>query len=143
MSKLNDNILSLITPKTNLVYLTDEMTIRQGLEKMRVHRFTAIPIINAKDGTYVGSVGEGDMLYNLVKEESVSVKELENKKITKLIREGFMPAMKVDMSMEELINSITIQNYVPIVDDRNILMGIVTRRNLMKYLVSKIENQVD
>ena len=143
MSKLNDNILSLITPKTNLVYLTDEMTIRQGLEKMRVHRFTAIPIINAKDGTYVGSVGEGDMLYNLVKEESVSVKELENKKITKIIREGFMPAMKVDMSMEELINSITIQNYVPIVDDRNILMGIVTRRNLMKYLVSKIENQVD
>lgn len=133
----DDNVLSLLTPKANLVYLTDDMTIRQALEKMRVHRFTAIPIINAKTGVYVGSVGEGDMLYNLVKEESVSVKELEDKKITKIVREKFMPAQRVDISMTELINAITIQNYVPIIDDRDILMGIVTRRNLMKYLVEK------
>lgn len=140
MSKLTENILMLLTPKNNLVHLTDDMTIRQALEKMRVHRFTAIPIINKNDGTYVGSISEGDLLYNIVKEESVSIKELENKKITKLVRPNFMPAMKVDMSMDELIRFITIQNYVPIVDDRNILMGIVTRRNLMKYLVDKIEN---
>ena len=78
MTRKPDNILSLITPKATLVYLTDDMTIRQALEKMRVHRFTAIPIINVKDGTYVGSVGEGDLLYNLIKEESISVRELEN-----------------------------------------------------------------
>ena len=140
MTNLDGNVLSLITPKANLVYLTDDMTIRQALEKMRVHRFTAIPIINSVDGTYVGSVGEGDMLYNLVKEENVSIKELENKKITKIIRPQFMPAKKVDMTMEELVNAITIQNYVPVVDDRGILMGIVTRRNLMKYLVEKINS---
>ena len=134
----NDNVLSLLTPKAALVYLTDDMTIRQALEKMRVHRFTAIPIINAKTGVYVGSVGEGDMLYNLVKEESVSVKELEDKKITKIVREKFMPAKRVDISMQELIDAITIQNYVPIIDDRDILMGIVTRRSLMKYLAEKI-----
>ena len=139
MTRKSDNILSLITPKANLVYLTDDMTIRQALEKMRVHRFTAIPIINVKDGTYVGSVGEGDLLYNLIKEESISVRELENKKITSIVRKSFMPAMKVDMSMDELIRFITIQNYVPIVDDRNILMGIVTRSSLMKHLVSKLE----
>ena len=140
MTNLDGNVLSLITPKANLVYLTDDMTIRQALEKMRVHRFTAIPIINSVDGTYVGSVSEGDMLYNLVKEESVSIKELENKKITKIIRPQFMPAKKVDMTMEELVNAITIQNYVPVVDDRGILMGIVTRRNVMKYLVEKINS---
>jgi len=139
MSYKDDNVLTLITPKTTLVYLTDDMTIRQALEKMRVHRYTAIPIISGKDGTYVGSVGEGDLLYNLVKEESVSVRELEDKKITKIIREKFMPARKVDITMDELIDAITIQNYVPIVDDRNILMGIVTRRNTMKYLAEKIK----
>ena len=139
MKKKPDNILSLLTPKASLIYLTDDMTIRQALEKMRIHRYTAIPIINAKDGTYVGSIAEGDLLYNLIQEESISVKELENKKITGLVRKTFMPAMKVDMSMSELIRFITIQNYVPIVDDRNILMGIVTRSSLMKYLVKKIE----
>lgn len=134
----NDNILSLLTPKATLVYLTDDMTIRQALEKMRVHRFTAIPIINAKSGEYVGSIAEGDLLYNLVDKENFSIKNLENKKVKSLIRKSFMPAMKVDMSMDELIRFITIQNYVPIVDDRNILMGIVTRSSVMKYLVAKI-----
>ena len=135
---MNDNILSLLTPKATLVYLTDDMTIRQALEKMRVHRFTAIPIINAKSGEYVGSIAEGDLLYNLVDKENFSIKNLENKKVKTLIRKSFMPAMKVDMSMDELIRFITIQNYVPIVDDRNILMGIVTRSSVMKYLVAKI-----
>ena len=135
----DDNILSLLTPKTSLVYLTKDMTIRQALEKMRVHRFTAIPIINEKSGKYVGSIGEGDLLYNLVAENNPSLKELENIKITRFVRKNFMPAMKVDMSMDELIRLITIQNYVPIVDDRNILMGIVTRSSLMKYLVKKLE----
>ena len=134
-----DNILSLLTPKASLVYLTKDMTIRQALEKMRVHRFTAIPIINKRDGKYVGSVATGDLLYNLIDEENNSIKELENKKITSIIRKNFMPAMKVDMSLEELIGLITIQNYVPIVDDRNILMGIVTRSSVMKFLAEKIK----
>lgn len=134
-----DNILSLLTPKASLVYLTKDMTIRQAFEKMRIHRYTAIPIIDKKDGKYVGSIATGDLLYNLVDENNTSIKELENKKITKIVRKSFMPAMKVDMSMDELIRLITIQNYVPIVDDRNILMGIVTRSSLMKYLVEKLE----
>ncbi|MBQ3418777.1 MAG: CBS domain-containing protein [Erysipelotrichaceae bacterium] len=136
---MSDNILTLLTPKALLVYLSDDMTIRQGLEKMRVHRYTAIPIVNEKTGEYVGSIAEGDLLYNIVKDEDVNVKKLENKKIIKLVRKKFMPAMKVDMSMDELIKLITIQNYVPIVDDRNILMGIVTRSSVMKYLVEKLD----
>ena len=136
MSK--DNILALLTPKNQLIYLNDDVTIRQALEKMRVHRYTTIPIINHETGTYVGSISEGDLLYNLIKEESVSVKELENKYVTEIIRPKFMPAMKSTTSMEELVDLITIQNYVPIVDDRDILMGIITRRSAIKYLVSKI-----
>lgn len=135
----DDNILSLLTPKASLVYLTKDMTIRQAFEKMRVHRYTAIPIINKKDGRYIGSITEGDLLYNLFDENNSSIKDLENIKISSIIRKNFMPAMKVDMSMDELIRLITIQNYVPIVDDRNILMGIVTRSSLMKYLVEKLE----
>ncbi len=138
-----DNVLSLLTPKASLIYLNDNVTIRQALEKMRVHRYTAIPIVNHEDGTYVGSIAEGDLLYNLIKEESVSVKELEDKSVISIIRPRFMPAMKADTSMKELVDLITIQNYVPIVDDRGILMGIVTRKSAMKFLISKIEGQDD
>ncbi len=139
MSK--DNILSLLTPKGQVIYLDNDCTIRQALEKMRVHRYTAIPVVNHETGEYVGSLAEGDFLYNLIKEESVSVYELENKQITEIIRPRFIPAMKVDTSMRELVDLIMIQNYVPIVDDRNILMGIITRKSAIKYLVNKLDEK--
>ena len=135
------NIFKLITPKTSLVYLHDEMTIRQSLEKMRAHRYNAIPIISNTDGRYLGSVSEGDFLYNLIKEETVNVHELEHKKITKIMRENYMPAMRVDTTIDELVKLIFVQNYVPIVDDRGILMGIVTRRSVMMYLTGETKDE--
>ncbi len=136
-----DNILTLLTPKNQLVYLDHDMTLRQAIEKMRVHRFTVIPVINHETGQYVGSVAEGDLLYNLIGEETVSIRDLENKYAADIIRPRFMPAMKVDTSLKELVDLITIQNYVPIVDDRGILMGIVTRKSAIKYLIEKIEEK--
>ena len=43
--------------------------------------------------------------------------------------------------MRELENLIVVQNYVPIVDDRDILMGIVTRKSVMQYLIKKIDEK--
>ena len=42
---------------------------------------------------------------------------------------------KVDASINELKNMITEQNFVPVIDDRNILMGIVTRKRVLKELL--------
>ncbi len=136
-----DNILALLTPKNQLVYLDHDMTLRQAVEKMRVHRFTVIPVINRETGEYVGSIAEGDLLYNLITEETLSIRDLEDKNVIDVIRPRFMPAMKVSTSLKELVDLITIQNYVPIVDDRGILMGIVTRKSAMKYLIDKIEGK--
>lgn len=136
-----DNILALLTPKNQLVYLDHDMTLRQAVEKMRVHRFTVIPVINRETGVYIGSIAEGDLLYNLITEETISIRDLEDKNVVDIIRPRFMPAMKVDTSLKELVDLITIQNYVPIVDDRGILMGIVTRKSAMKYLIEKIDKK--
>lgn len=134
-----DNILTLLTPKNQLCYLDADMTLRQAVEKMRVHRYTVIPVIDSKTGVYVGSIAEGDLLYNLIREETVSIRDLEEKNILDIIRINYMPAMKVDTSIEELVNLIVVQNYVPIVDDRGILMGIVTRKSVLQYLINKID----
>ena len=47
------NIIFLLKPKNTVAYVYDVNTLRQGLEKMRVHGYTAVPVIE-KDGTYVG-----------------------------------------------------------------------------------------
>ena len=104
------NVLFLLTPKTQLACLKDSMNVRQALEKMRAHGFTAIPLIS-EEGEYLGKT-----------------------KITSLLRKNRFPAVKVDAEIGELVNLIINQNFVPVVDDRNVLMGIVTRRRVMQEL---------
>jgi predicted transcriptional regulator len=127
------NVLFLLTPKTQLACLKDSMNVRQALEKMRAHGFTAIPLIS-EEGEYLGTISEGDLLWHIVNGEKISMEDLEETKITSLLRKNSFPAVKVDAEIGELVNLIINQNFVPVVDDRNVLMGIVTRRRVMQEL---------
>lgn len=127
------NLLLLLTPKTELSCLYDDMNVRQAIEKMHAHSYMAIPVIN-KNGEYVGTVTEGDLLWKLIDEDS-DLESLEDIGLAEIIRKEYTPAVKVDATSEELITMITEQNFVPVVDDRNILMGIVTRKQVIKALL--------
>ena len=127
------NVLFLLTPKTQLACLKDSMNVRQALEKMRAHGFTAIPLIS-EEGEYLGTISEGDLLWHIVNGEKISMEDLEETKITSLLRKNCFPAVKVDAEIGELVNLIINQNFVPVVDDRNVLVGIVTRRRVMQEL---------
>lgn len=129
------NILLLITPKNELALLDDTMSVRQAIEKMKFHGFTSVPVINKKTGEYIGTISEGDLLWNIVDKNEFDINKLSKQNITKLIKPQYNLSVKVDASMEELIKIVTTQNYVPIVDDRNVLMGIVTRRSLINKLL--------
>ena len=62
------NLAYYLTPKSNVAYLYDDYTFRQGLEKMRHHNYRAIPVIS-RDGQYVGTVSEGDFLWRLLSDD--------------------------------------------------------------------------
>ena len=127
------NVLFLLTPKTQVACLNTNMNGRQALEKMRAHGYSAIPLIS-ENGEYIGTVSEGDLLWHIVKGNEVSLADLEDVKICDLIRKE-VPAVKVDADIEELVERITNYNFVPVVDDRNVLMGIGTRRKVMQELL--------
>lgn len=127
------NVLLLLTPKAELAYLYDDMNARQALEKMDAHGFMAIPVIS-KTGEYVGTITEGDLLWKLV-DEDYDVDALDEINIKEIIRKDYTNAVKVDANIEELSTMIIEQNFVPVIDDRNILMGIVTRKSVLKALL--------
>lgn len=132
------NILSLLMPKTLVAYIEEDDTIRQGLEKMRAHGYTAIPVLS-KDGHYVGTVSEGDFLWHIIDREECSRAHQETELIRTVMRENFNPAVKVGVSVEELLERAMQQNFVPVVDDREFFIGIVTRQSIMKTLAMKKE----
>ena len=59
------NIASFLLPKAEVAYLRDDMTLRQGLEKLRRSGFIAIPVIDVED-RYVGVISVGDFLWNIL-----------------------------------------------------------------------------
>ena len=127
------NVISLLTPKTNVAWLYEDWTIRQGLEKLRFHGYTAIPVL-AKDGSYVGTVSEGDFLWCLLDQGSGDIQTQEKQPLRRVIRPGSNPAVRIDVALEELVERALRQSFIPVVDDRGAFVGIVTRQNIIKRL---------
>ena len=71
------NILFFLKPKGELAYLYDDSTLRQGLEKLERSGFTAIPLIN-RNGEYIGTITEGDMLWTLKNKFSLDLRAAED-----------------------------------------------------------------
>lgn len=130
------NVLMLLKPKDTVKYIYESNTLRQGLEKMRAHSYTAIPVIS-EDGKYVGTVSEGDFLYYIIDARKNSIKEQEQKHIRDIIRKRFNPAVQVNVSMDEVLERALNQNFVPVTDDSGVFIGIVTRQDIMKFFMSK------
>ncbi|MBQ9037767.1 MAG: CBS domain-containing protein [Erysipelotrichaceae bacterium] len=131
-----DNILLLLKPKKMIGYLEENQTLRQGLEIMRFHGYTALPVIN-ENGQYIGTVSEGDFLWNILETKNYSIFDQEKHSIKEILREGFNPPVKVTTPVENLVSQIMNQNFVPVIDDQGVLMGIVTRQNVIRYLTEK------
>ncbi len=124
------NIISLLKSKNTVCYLYAENTLRQGLEKMKAHGYTAIPVIT-NDGNYVGCISEGDFLWHLLEHRECSIKSLEHLCIRDMIRPDWNPAVRIDVSIDSLFERVSNQNFVPVVDDRNKFIGIITRRDII------------
>lgn len=126
------NIMYFLTPKIQVSYLRDDLTIRQALEKMDVCTYTALPMLDA-EGHYIGTITEGDILRYIKKAGFPSLREIEKTPLVNIpARRAVIPS-RASASMEELFATSLEQNFVPVVDDRGVFIGIITRRSIMKY----------
>ena len=128
------NVAFFLIPKSHVAYLTEGSSFRQGMEKLRRHGYTAVPVVS-REGKYLGSISEGDFLWNIMSMGSLDLNELEEARIDDIISDR-APPVRVTTSVEELLDRILDQNFVPVVDDRDVFVGIVTRRSVLAYLMS-------
>lgn len=136
------NIAFFLIPKHEVAYLYEDYTLRQGLEKMKHHGYTAIPVIT-REGRYAGTVSEGDFLWYLVQGEGnepltqIDVQDAENLSLADLPFRGNYQAVSATATIEELIDIAVTQNFVPVVDDLGSFIGIVTRRDIIRYFYNR------
>ena len=134
------NILFFLTPKSDVAYIFEDETLRQTVEKMEHRKFSCIPILN-KEGQYTGTISEGDLLWGikLLNINSTDLKEMENVSIMAIPRRATYKPVHADADMEDLLDRAINQNYVPVVDDKGSFIGIITRKEIIKYCYKEIK----
>ena len=133
------NLLFFLTPKGKVAYIYDDFTLRQTLEKMEYHRYSAVPILT-REGKYVGTITEGDLLWAIKNRYSLNFKEAENTPILEIPRRMDNLPVSADTEIEDLIIKALNQNFVPVTDDRGIFIGLITRKDIMRYFAQAVHN---
>ena len=127
-----NNILFFLTPKALCAFVYDDFTIRQALEKMESAGYAALPILS-KHGEYRGTLTEGDLLWALKNMCYMDMRQAEARRIMEIPRKKDHVPVRVTTGMQDLVQRASSQNFVPVVDDKDAFIGIVTRGAIIKY----------
>ena len=128
------NILFYLTPKANCELLYDDESIREALERLELSGFSALPIVNKENGLYRGTLTEGDLLWAMKNLCNMDLKEAETHNIMEITHSRDNTPVSISTEGNELMRKVLVQNFVPVVDDTDAFIGIITRRDVMRYL---------
>ena len=132
------NLLFFLTPKCDVCVLESDYTLRQAVEKLNAAGRSAVPVID-EEGHYCGTASEGDLLRAVLKEDTQ--KDWEHVKLMDIIRKDFNPPVNAFASIEDLLQRASEQNFVPVVDDRGMFIGIVTRKAILRHFMQELKKQ--
>ena len=137
---LQMNILFFLTPKSEVAYVEETDTLRQALEKMEHHGYAAVPLLST-EGKYLGTLTDGDVLWGLKELNFPSLYQMEEIPVMQVNRSRDNKPVHVDVDMEGLLEKVSAQNFVPVIDDEKVFIGIITRRDVIHYLAKQCRSR--
>lgn len=131
------NILFFLTPKSEVAFIYDDESIHQALEKMEYYKYSSVPVIN-RSGRYIGTITEGDMLWGIKNKFALDLEAAEEAPVTALHRRMDYRPVRADARMEDMLDKALEQNFIPVVDDQKNFIGIIKRKDIIKYFYDKL-----
>lgn len=132
------NVAFFLSPKNEIVYLTETMTLRQAMEKMEYHRYQSLPILS-EDGKYVGVVTEGDLLWAFKNRPGFAFMDAEKMMLTDIPRHFHYETVAIDQPMDSLIDASYRQSFVPVIDDNETFIGLIKRSDIIRYFYRRYQ----
>jgi CBS domain-containing protein len=126
------NVAFFITPKSEVVWVPVDDTMRQALERMERHRYSAVPLLDDQ-GRYVATLTEGDLLWKIKATPGLTFEGTEHVRLADVPRRLVNKPVYVHAHMDQLVALAVDQNFVPVVDSREVFIGIVRRKAILEY----------
>jgi CBS domain-containing protein len=134
------NIIRYMQRKNDHSFLYDDSTVQQALDFLRDYDFNAVPVID-KTGRYLGTISESDILWHIV--DCGGCEGSGKDRIRSFLRKSTVPALAITASDDEIRRAALRCDFVPIVDDRGMFVGIVSDKSINQYFaVYPMETQV-
>ncbi len=134
------NIAFLLIPKKDVIYLKVNSTMRQALERMEYHGYAAVPLIDDR-GHYAGTLTEGDLLWKLKNTPDLTFSNTEKIPLDEIEQRTQNTPVSINSRINDLISRAIHQNFIPVIDDQGIFIGIVRRREIIEYCAKLLNTQ--
>lgn len=131
------NILFFLIPKSQVKYVFHDSTLRQVMERWDQDRFSAVPMLD-RHGKYLCTISEGDLLRAFKNDHELNLQKAEKVRISDVPIDRTIAAVKADSRMEDLMELSKQQNFVPVVDDEGVFIGIITRKAIIEFLYDQL-----
>ena len=128
------NIVRFLLPKSSVIYLYSDASVRQAIEKMRFHHYVALPILD-KEGRYLGSIRNDDIYKYFQDNGRFDYKAAERDGVMRILDPDYSRPLLHSAPIDDMIEYVKEHNFVPVVDDRGCFIGIILRRDILNYLL--------
>jgi len=130
-------ISSFLLPKDQVAYITNSMSMLEALEQLERHHYTAIPIIDHEE-KYVGTLSEGDLLWKLKNTANLTFDNISEVLISEIQKHVHNESVMIHAEMEDMLTLAADQNFVPVIDEDGVFVGIIRRKDIIEYYTRNI-----
>lgn len=134
---LTMNIAFFLTPKKDVVFEKLTSTMRQAVERLEFHHYSAIPIID-ESGKYIGILTEGDLLRKMKNTKGLNFGNINKVFISDIPMFTKNRPVGINCNIEDLVTTAINQNFVPVLDDDEKFIGIIKRSAIINYCYEKM-----
>ena len=100
-------------------------------------RYKASPVLR-RNGSYAGTLTEGDLLWGIRRIHDGDFQKASKEPLGSISHHKDNSPVLASTSMDDLLEKAEQQSFVPVIDDRGMFIGIITRRSILKYLTEKV-----
>src|ERR1700730_17620593 len=126
-----------LLPKVKVAHINSHATMRQAIDMLDNQYYSAIPIID-DEGKYAGTLNEGDLLWKMKETPGLNFENMHNVMISQIKLHVHNTSVSINAQMEDMLALAAEQNFVPVIGDDDIFLGIIRRKDIIAYYVRNI-----
>ena len=139
-----ENEENLLINGDNVATLTDTNNLEHALLVLTNIGYSKIPVLN-KEQQLVGLISLSNVVSEMFDTESINPERLAKVQVSDVMDKNVKATM-LPFNIEKILNLLVDSNFIPVVDEKEKFLGIITRKEILKsvnHLAHELEVKYD